>query len=458
MKTYDLIVIGSGGGTKISTPAAKLGKKVAIIEKEDLGGTCLNRGCIPSKMFIHPANQLLAAKNLEKYAISYDGDFKVDFLALADRVTKTVEAESESIKTMYEQIDRLDFYHGEARFISDKVIVVDGEELTAETIILATGSRPFIPPIPGLEGTPYLTSREALRPEKMPQKLLVIGGGYIATELGHVYATLGSEAIFFVRDQYLAREDGTIQEIFQTTFEKHHQTHYGCLDLSVRYADGLFTLTGTTAAGETVTETGDGLFVATGIIPNTDNLGLEHTNIERDTRGYIVTNEYLETTVSGVYGLGDCIGNYLFRHSVNFEGEYLFDQLFKDETKAPISYPPMPHAVFSHPEIAGVGLTEEEAKAAELDYLAVTHEYRQSAQGMARLPEVGLVKLLFNKTDRTLIGAHIIGEEAATMVHQLILGMTLKATVDDLLKLIYIHPALPEIVRNAVRKAKAELS
>ncbi len=458
MKTYDLIVVGSGGGTKISTPAAKLGKKVAIIEKEDFGGTCLNRGCIPSKMFIHPANQLLQAKNLGKYHIKHTGNFEVDFLNLARRITDEITHDSEGIEEMYETIESLDVYKGEARFVSEKVLEVRGEQITAPIIVLAVGSRPYVPPIPGLAGTPYMTSREALRPEKLPKKLLVIGGGYIATELGHVYATLGSEAVFFVRDGYLTQEDETVSDAFQKEFEKHHMTHYGSTALSVRYENDTFTIRATQPDGSVITETGDALFMATGVAPNTDNLGLENTPIATYERGYIEVNEYLETKSPGVYAIGDCIGTYLFRHSVNFEGEYLFGQLFGDDDKSTIDYPPMPHAVFSHPEIAGVGLTEQAARAAGIDYLAVTHTYKESAQGMARIPEVGLVKLLFDRSSKQLIGAHIIGEEAATMIHQLIFAITMKATSDDLLKMIYIHPALPEIVRNAARKAAAELS
>tara|TARA_B100002051_G_scaffold276792_1_gene328182 strand:- start:1340 stop:2722 length:1383 start_codon:yes stop_codon:yes gene_type:complete len=458
MKEYDLIVIGAGGGTKLSTPAAKLGKRVAIIEKEDLGGTCLNRGCIPSKMLIHPANVLNHAKELHKYSIEIDGDCKVDFERLFDRVNKTVEAESASIATTYDTIDTLDYYRGSALFVEDKVIKVGDETITAPLIVIATGSRPNVPPIPGLAGTPYMTSREVLKPDRQPKKLLVIGGGYIASELGHVYSALGTETIFFVRDCYLSHEDETIREEFQKIFEKKHQTIYGTQNLTVSYESDEFTLTGLDPAGNEVRVSGDALFLATGVTPNTDELGIENTNIQTDERGYIKVNGHLETNASGVYAIGDCVGNFLFRHSVNFEGEYLFEQLFKYAEKAEISYPPMPHAVFTYPEIAGVGATEDQLRQTGANYLVVTHEYKHSAQGMARLPETGLVKLMFDKESKKLLGAHIIGEEAATMVHQLILAMTMEATCADLLKMIYIHPALPEIVRNAVRKAESELN
>lgn len=457
MKEYDLIVIGAGGGTKLASPAARLGHKVAIIEKEDLGGTCLNRGCIPSKMLIHPANILEQTKHLEKYGVTFSGEFSVDFQSLVQRVTATIEAESAGIEETYATIDTLDYFAGTATFIDDTTIEVNGEKLTAPKIVIATGTRPHVPAIPGLVGTPFMTSREALRLETLPKRLLVIGGGYIASELGHMFNAMGSETVFFVRDIYLSHEDETIQKVFQSTFEKRHATRYETAGLMVHHENGVFTLTGTDRAGNEVRETGDALLVATGVVPNTDNLGLENTTISLDSKNYIEVDEYLETGASGVYAIGDCIGKYLFRHNVNFEGEYLFNQLFDSPAKEPIDYPPMPHAVFTSPEIAGVGKTEQELRVEKVDYLAVTHEYKHSAQGMARLPDEGLVKLLFDKKSKQLLGAHILGEEAATMLHMLSLAMTLRATSTDLLRMIYIHPALPEIVRNAVRKAESQL-
>jgi dihydrolipoamide dehydrogenase len=457
MKEYDLIVIGGGGGTKISTPAAKMGKKVAIIEKEDLGGTCLNRGCIPSKMLIHPANVMAQVKHVEKYNITHEGKFTVDFPALFDRVSQTVDAESSSIAEAYKDVENLDFYHGEATFVSNNVITVHGEELTAPKIIVAVGSRPSIPPIPGLAGTPYMTSREALRRTDQPKRLLVVGGGYIASELGHVYNAFGTETVFFVRDRYLGYEDETISAEFQKAFEKKHKSIYATQNLIVSYENKVFTISGEDENGNPVHETGDALLMATGVVPNTDGLQLENTSITQNAHGYITVNDHLETTAPGVYAVGDCVGNYLFRHAVNFEGEYLLGQLFQGDYKEAIAYPPMPHAVFTSPEIAGVGKTEQELKKDGADYIAVTHAYLHSAQGMARLPEEGLVKLMFERSTKKLIGAHIIGEEAATMVHHLILGMTMGVTSTDLVKMIYIHPALPEIVRNAARKAEAEL-
>ncbi len=460
MKQYDIIVIGGGGGTKFVTPAIALGLKVAIIEKEDLGGTCLNRGCIPSKMLIHPANVLTEARDLDKYSITHIGDFAVDFKALVKRVSTEVDKDSQNISKSYVDSQAIDYYHCQAKFVDDKIIDVAGKKITAQVICVATGSRPSIPSIPGLQGTPYMTSRQALRREDLPKSLIVIGGGYIGVELGHVYSTFGSDTTFFVRSHFLGNEDQTMREIFQENFEKTHKVHYGTKDLSVSYTDEVFTVSGTAPDGSPISQKSEALLIATGVVPNTDELGLENTSITLDKKGFINVNEYLRTDAPDVYALGDCVGNYMFRHSVNFEAEFLIENLFESdpEDMKEISYPPMPHAVFTSPEIAGVGKTEDELKEQKANYLCVTHEYKSSAQGMARLPEVGLVKILVDKDSGKILGAHIIGGEAATMIHQLILAATIGATVEDLLRMIYIHPALPEIVRNALRTANKELN
>ena len=440
MKQYDLIVIGSGGGNKISTPASSLGYKCAIIEKWKWGGTCLNRGCIPSKMLIHPANVSMLIQESKKLGINANIK-SIAFKNIITRINSTVGKDSRSIPKWYDSKKNIDYYHGHAKFISDKIVEVNGKKLTAKRIYIATGAKPNIPPIPGLKDTPYMTSTEALRNKKLPKKLIVIGGGYIACELGYAYSALGSDVTFLVRGELLAREDVDIKKEFSKAFCKQQKVKF-VKTQNVEYKNKQFIVT--TDKGKVK---GDGLLVATGIKPKTDNLGLENTNIKTN-RGFIKVNKYLETSVKNVFALGDCVGNFMFRHSVNFEGEYLFDSLKK---KKPIKYPPMPHAVFTHPEIGSVGMTEQQLIDKKIPYYVGMNKYISSAMGMARVSDYGLVKLIFHKKTNKLIGAHIVGEEASNMIHQLIYAMTFNATRDDLLKMIYIHPALPEIVRNAVR-------
>ncbi|MCP5492781.1 MAG: dihydrolipoyl dehydrogenase [Chlamydiales bacterium] len=451
MKKYDVIVVGTGGGTKLVRPVADMGLKVAVIEKDRPGGTCLNRGCIPSKMLIHPADVATVMREADRFNIK-GVDPVVDFAALVERVDKTIDHESASIPFVYEKHPNIDYIPHEARFVKDRVLEVNGEQITADRIFLGVGARPDIPDIEGLKGTPFMTSNEALREKKQPKKLLVLGAGYIACELGYFYGALGTEVHFIVRSTLLRKQDKDIREAFTQSFKKRFSVHEGLVPDKVEYEDGIFKV----ICGKTVLE-GDALLVVTGVKPWTDCLGIENTSINLDENGYIVVDDYLRTSCKGVWALGDCIGRYLFRHAVNFEGEYLFSTLFKDKVDEPICYPPMPSAVFSHPQIGSVGHTEDACIEKGIDYFVGMNKYADSAMGMALCSDEGFVKLIFEKGSQKLIGAHILGEEASNMIHMLIYAMTFGARLSDLLKMIYIHPALPEVVRNAARKAAATL-
>ncbi len=457
-KHYDVIVVGSGGGTKLVTPVANLGKKVAIIEKGPLGGTCLNRGCIPSKMLIHTAQLASLIRDAARFEIEMEGSFNVDFERLVRRVSETIDKESASITPYYHDHPNIDYYPHEGHFVEKEVIEVGGERLSADKIFLAVGARAAIPKIPGLEGTPYMTYQEALRNTKRPKKLIVIGGGFIATELGYFYSAVGVETEFLVRSVLLRPEDDEVQEAFQKAFAKQVHLRLKCDFQEVEYKNQVFTVTYKDEKGEAQKAKGDALIVATGIKPWTDTLHLENTAIEVDEKGFIKVDDHLRTTQENVWALGDCVGNYLFRHSVNFEGTYLFRTLFESPSDTPIIYKGVPHAVFSNPEIAGVGKTERELKETGASYIVGKNSYAASARGMALLPETGFVKLLFEKHSLKLLGAHIIGEEASNMIHMLILAIQMDATLHDLLEMIYIHPALPEIVRNAARDALSKIS
>lgn len=456
MKTYDVIVIGSGGGAKITSPAARLGLKVACIEKAALGGTCLNRGCIPSKMLIHPADVAEEIKHASKFDIQHNPQLTVNFERLINRISQTVDKDSASIVAGYNKNPNIDLYQAKAEFVSNKIVKVAGEELTAEKIFIAVGTRPSIPNIPGLAGTPFMTSTEALRRTSLPKKLIVIGAGYIAVELGHAYGALGCEVHFLVRSGFLRNEDKQIQDEFTRVFSSKYNVHLGCVPTHVDYQNGIFNVTYTDVKGLSQSIRAEAMLVATGITSNADTLNLQSTNIRVNAKGYIEVDDCLQTSVPGVYALGDCIGRHFFRHSVNFEGEYLFRTVFQEKSREPIKYPPVPHAVFASPQVAGVGKTEEELKNEGVDYVVGLNFYKSSAMGMALLSDSGFCKILFCAKTKKILGCHIVGDEASNMIHMVIALMTKDGTLDDLLNMIYIHPALPEIVRNAARKAKEE--
>ncbi len=456
MREYDVIVVGSGGGTKIAMPCAKQGMRVALIEKDDFGGTCLNRGCIPSKMLIHPAEVADLARNSQ--AIGLDGKADLRFADVMSRIKSDVTQTSEENREKHKNFPGITYYGDHAFFLENHVLQVGKETITAPKIFLATGSRPQIPDMPGLQNTPYITSKEALQLPAPPKSLLVIGAGYIATELGGAYAIYGSQVHFLVRSRFLRGLDIDISDEFERVFKRHSNVHRPFSIESIEHDGNTFKIHGTLNGNPTPPVEGENVLVATGVVPNTDDLGIENTNIKLTPEGFIRVNARLETDVPGVYALGDCVGNYLFRHTVNYEGEYLMRSVFKKNTgSSSIDYGPVPYAVFTVPQIAGVGMTEEQAAALNLPVIVGKAAYADSTPGMARASDHGFAKVIFDKEHRKLLGAHIIGEEASSMIHLFIAMMKKEGTLDDLLDMIFIHPALAEVARDAIRNAATKL-
>jgi len=454
IKKYDIIVIGSGAGLNIVRKAASNGLKTAFIEKDRLGGTCLNRGCIPSKMLIYPAEAADKIRTSSKLDISADNRVQVNFKKLIQRINFSTSEISDEILSTVKKIENLDFYHENACFTSDKLIRVGADELTAEKIFIGTGSKPLIPDIPGLKDTDYMTSTEALSCDDLPKSLIVIGAGYIAAELGYAYSSCGCAVDFVVRSSFLRKEDSDIADEFQKVFLKDHSVHQGWSPVEVSQNNGTFNLVCKNAEGNKKNLKADALLVASGVVPETAGLGLENTNIKLDSNGFIIVDNCLRTEVPGVFAFGDVAGNYLFRHTANYEARYIVGNHLTGESVKPIDYGPVPHAVFSYPEIAGVGMTEQEAKEVGSDYIIGTAAYKDSTPGMARRSDHGFVKIIFNRYLRTIIGAHIVGDDAATMIHLFIGLMKKNGTLDDLLDMIFIHPALPEVAKEAALNAR----
>jgi mycothione reductase len=470
-KHYDVIVIGAGAGLpKLGRPATNLGLRVALCEKGPLGGTCLNRGCIPSKMLIHPADVALQIDEAPRLDIEPIGGYKVQFSNLVNRVCSVIDEDSNSINPAVENNKLMDWYKQPAKFIAPKTLQIDDHEqeeqktiITADRIFIAAGGRPRIPDIEGLAGTPFMTSTEALRNPVQPKKLIVIGGGYISTELSHYYAALGTDVTLFVRSQFLGAEDNEIRDEFTKVFSKRKNITVlmKTVPQRIKYENDTFTAFYKDENDKEVTLEADQLLVAIGIVPNTDLLQVEKAGVEVRKDGFIKVNEYLETSQEGVWALGDIAGNFQFRHCANMEGEYLNETVLNvdksEHGKYPIDYTGMPHAIFSHPQVAGVGMTEEQVKEAGIDYVKGVNPYISSAMGMALRSDYGFVKLLIEKKSRKILGCHIIGPEASALIHEVLPLFRLNGKLDDILYTIHIHPALSELVRNAARKARDAL-
>ncbi len=444
---YDVIVIGSGAGAKISSHAAKLGKRVALLEDGPLGGTCLNRGCIPSKLYIHTADIAQDIREAGKLNLSAELN-SVDFPTLVKRVTGYVTDGSAKIQSANEKNPNIDVYRGRGVFVDKKTVTVNDQPLTADTIVIAAGARPFVPPIDGLTDTPYLTSTEALRLAKLPQSLIVIGGGYIGSELGHFFGGLGTKVIVIQgEDRLVPREDRQISQTFTDIFGQRHTVLLNHTAQSVAHDGRQFTVAVSGPDG-TQTVSADQLLVATGVRANSDTLGVTRAGITTDERGYIQVNDFLETNVPGIWAFGDIIGRHMFRHAANWEARYAIQNIFTDQ-KLPVDYTAMPHAVFTNPQIAGVGKTEDELRAAGTPYTIGIAEYKNTAMGEAYQERAGYVKALASADKQTILGCHIIGPQASTLIHEVVVAMKLGAQVSAITDTIHIHPALNEVVQRA---------
>ena len=450
MQKFDLIVIGSGSGLDVANAAVQSGLKVAVVERSKMGGTCLNRGCIPSKLLIHSADIVETIKNAETFGINIEG-YSINFKKIVERVNGIIDPDSENIKNAFRYVTNPKLFQVECKFVGQKMIQVGEETITADKILIACGSRPSIPKIKGLESSGFITSDEALRLKKQPRILTILGGGYIATELAHFFGALGTKVnIVQRRNVLLPNEDEEISQKFTTVFAKKYDVYTGYQTSEVFKKDGNFHIIAKNQEGKSIELVSDELLVAVGRIPNTDTLDLEKTGVKVNEKGYVVADEYLETTTKGIFALGDAVGKYQFKHSANHEAQYAYTNIVRPEHRVPVDYTAMPHAIFSSPQVAAVGLTEQELKKNGLDYQKSVYSYIDTAMGEALEDKDGFVKFLVEKETRKILGCHIIGTEASILIHEVLVPMRSgDGTIDSITQTITIHPSLSEVVARA---------
>lgn len=452
MKKYDLIVIGSGSGLNVAADVAEeLGWKVAVVEEGPLGGTCLNRGCIPSKMVIHAAD---VAETIQKAAIFGINAkiINVDFAKVTGRASKMVDKDAAEIEKALQEDKNINLYKVRGEFSEPYKIKVGNEEITAKQILIAAGSRPAIPPIPGLKETDYITSTEALRLTQQPRRMIIIGGGYISAELGHFYGSLGTKVTVVQRSSPLIKnEDSEIAQKFTRIFSKKYNVMLDAETIKVEQKGSIKIATiKNKKTGRVQKLEAEALLVATGRIPNTDLLKLENTQVKTNKAGYIETDAYMQTSQKGVWALGDIVGKALFKHAANMEANIVYANMTqKANLKA--DYSVMPHAIFSSPQVAGVGLTENQAKEQKLNYEVRKGFYKNTGMGQALAEEDGFVKFIIDPQKETILGCHIMGPDAATLIHEVIVAMSAaKGKISAITDSIYIHPALSEVIQRSL--------
>ena len=450
---FDLIIVGSGSGNSI--PEYMNDWNIAIVERGTYGGTCLNVGCIPSKMFVLPADAALSAQRSSKMNIEtqYNG---VDFAALRDRVFGRIDAISASGRDYRATgSPNVTLFEGTARFIGDKLLQVDMNEgpqrhLTAPQILLAAGARPVTPPIPGLVETGFHTSDTIMRLPSLPKRLGIIGGGFIAVEMGHIFSALGTEVIMMNRSNGLLRGfDRDVTERFTEIFAQRVDLRTGRVPTKVERSQNGIVIT---YGGENIVV--DELLVATGREPNSDLLGVESGGLKCHDGGTVLVDDTMATNVEGVWAIGDIANRYQLKHLANAEAAVAFWNIANPGKTRHQSYKAVPGAVFSNPQVASVGLTEQDAEAQGVPFTVGKRDYAGTAYGWAIVDENSFAKVLVNSETGLIIGAHILGPQAATLIQPIIQAMEFDQRAEDIARSVfYIHPALTEVVENALLDA-----
>jgi len=450
VRHFDLIIIGSGSGNTILTPDFD-SWDVAIVERGVFGGTCLNRGCVPSKMFVHAADTALAARNATHLGVDALVE-KVRWSDIVDRVFGWIDPIAEGGETYRHNLENVTVYKNDAHFTGPKLLDVGEERITADHIVIAAGARAFVPDIPGLDTVPWHTSDTIMRIDPFPERLVVLGAGYIAAEMAHIFDGLGSKVTVVNRSEYMLRgEDSDIRHAF-TELAKHRfdvalQSDICCVRPS---SSDAIMVEYTTGDVHTEVEA-DALLIATGRIPNATQLGVDATGVEVDDDGYIVTDEQLRTNIEGVWALGDITNPLQLKHSANAEARVIAHNLIHPDDLHGVELGLTPHAVFTNPQVASIGPTERELEASGQPYKCSIRPYGDTAYGWALDDTRSFCKILADPDTRLVLGAHIMGPQASTLIQQVIQGMRFGQTVDEMAsQQYYIHPALPEVVEQAL--------
>lgn len=432
----DLIIIGSGpGGYQAARYAAQQGLKVVIVENSYAGGTCLNCGCIPTKTFAHEAELL------RNPLLTDEDRLRWNFRTLLERKQTIVEQLRKGVETLL-QHPNITFVKGFGRLSGIHSVTVGDEEFTAKNIIIATGSHAKLPPVDGINDPSVMTSTELLSCSSIPKQLCIIGAGVIGMEFASAFNAFGCKVtVVEYMKECLPTIDGDIAKRLRKSLEKQGVTFIMQAGVS-SIQNGTVTYE---KKGKQATVVADSVLVATGRAANTDNMGLEGVGVEFNRQG-IVVDDNMQTNIPGIYAIGDVNGKMMLAHAATFQGYRAINHILgKDDL---INFDIMPAAIFTYPEAASVGISEENAKQAGLDYSCGKGFYRANGKALSMGETEGLLKLIADK-DGKIIGCHVFGVHAADLVQEVTSLMNKNATVEDLKNIIHIHPTVGEILLSA---------
>lgn len=450
MEQFDVLVIGSGSGMLVASAAVEQGSKVALVEHGKMGGTCINVGCVPSKMLIYPADVLATVKDADKLGVHAKVD-SVDFNNIMTRMHTLANHDTGHQAKAVEATPDLTLFKEKGEFISDYTMQVGTHTITAKVIFIVSGARTAVPPIKGIENTGYLTSDTVLELQTQPKSIIIVGGGYIGMEYGHFFSAIGTKTTIIQRPyRVVPEEEPEISDLLKTEMEKRMEIYTGYEAIEARQEGAVKTLRAKNRQDGSIREfSAEAIMVATGRISNADIFKPEKTGVKLDERGFIKVNDYLETSKKNIFAFGDAIGKQMFKHVANYEAGVAWHNSVH-EHKVKVDFSAAPHAVFTHPQVAAVGLKEEEAKQQRFKILVGRAPYKDTAMGAALGFPEGFVKVIVEKETGKILGAHIIGPEASILIQEIVNAMvTEKGDFGPIAQAMHIHPALSEVVQNA---------
>ncbi|MHB0877738.1 MAG: dihydrolipoyl dehydrogenase family protein [Anaerolineae bacterium] len=444
-KHYDVLVIGTGAGAIVAERAQWAGQKVALVDRGPLGGTCLNVGCIPSKMLILPADRIIEARRAARLGV-YLSVTGIDVKSIMERMRAVVTSGQQSVREGLRQSPDIDYYEATGHFVGEHEMEVAGARVSADKVFIAAGARPSVPSLPGLRDVDYLTNESILALDEMPHSIIVVGGGYVGAEYAHFLSAVGSQVTLVEMGHRLVA--GEEPEVSMRLKNRLAERMTVLTDTAVtalrRTPQGVAASVRNQVTGSESTVEAASLLLATGRTSNADLLRLEATGVALDGRGYVAVDGYLQTSKANIWAFGDVIGRRMFTHVANQEAIVAWHNSQHDP-KVEMDYNAAPHAIFSDPQIASVGLTEAEARATH-DILVGEADYQSVAYGEATAEVDGYAKAVVEKDTGRILGFHIAGSHAAMLIQEVTDVMANEGNVNSVLAGMHIHPALSEIV------------
>jgi len=441
----DIVVIGGGpAGYVAAIHAAHLGAKVAVVEKDKLGGTCLNRGCIPTKALVRSAEVLLEARMANDFGIVAD-NIRIDFPRIMAHKSKSVNLLVSGVEQLM-KANKIRVCRGAGRILSPHLVKVNDEEIVTRKLVIATGSESTPLPVPGKDLPGVLTTDAILELTELPESLVVIGGSHVGLEFASIFGALGTK-VTIVKRRPLQLEpiDEEIGRRFAQTLPRQGiEVKIGAAVKAIKRNKAVLKVVWDTPEGEQGVD-GQMVLMATGRAPYTNGLNLSELGIHMDN-GAIKVNEYLETNVKDVYAIGDVLGKNMLAHVAYYEGEVAVENALGRSRQA--DYRAVPNCIFCHPEIAGVGITEKEAGDGGVPYKVSKFPFAACGRAVAMGETIGMVKMICHADDGKVLGMHIMGPHASDLIAEGVLAVRLGLTAEDIGRTIHAHPTLPEAVRE----------